>query len=100
MIEEIENPSVYAELATTAFLRNSIFVIMLDFTSPWTFIVEVEKWVKFIYELQKMAQISIAELEEMARASTFSGIQPRNPTGNTRNLSLMSKGNSSTSSAT
>jgi len=36
---------------------------MLDFTNPWNFVVEIEKWVKFIYELQKMAQLSIKDLE-------------------------------------
>jgi hypothetical protein len=44
---------------------------MLDFTNPWNFIVELEKWIKFIYELQKMAQMPIGELEDMANSSTF-----------------------------
>jgi len=35
---------------------------MLDFTNPWNFIQEVEKWVKFIYELQQMAQLTIGDL--------------------------------------
>ena len=54
-------------MANTAFLRNSVFVVMLDFTAPWNFVAEVERWVKFIYELQRMAQVSIKELEEMGK---------------------------------
>jgi hypothetical protein len=44
---------------------------MLDFTNPWSFIVELEKWIKFIYELQKMAQMTIGELEESANNCKF-----------------------------
>jgi len=44
---------------------------MLDFTNPWNFIVELEKWIKFIYELQKMAKMPIGELEDMANSSIF-----------------------------
>jgi len=40
---------------------------MLDFTNPWNFIEEIEKWMKFLYELQQMAKLSIADLEEMAK---------------------------------
>jgi hypothetical protein len=43
---------------------------MLDFTNPWNFVVEIEKWVKFIYELQRMAQLSIKDLEEMGTKRT------------------------------
>jgi hypothetical protein len=67
MVEEIDHPSVYSQLANTAFLRNSVFVVMLDFTAPWNFVAEVERWVKFVYELQRMAGVSIKELEEMAK---------------------------------
>lgn len=63
----MEHPSIYAQLANTAFLRNSIFVVMLDFTAPWNFVAEVERWVGFIYELQKMAQIPISELDQMGK---------------------------------
>jgi hypothetical protein len=49
MIEEIDNPTVYSQLATSAFLKKAFFIIMLDFTSPWNFIQEIEKWVRFIY---------------------------------------------------
>lgn len=38
MIEEIDNPTVYSQLATPAFLKKAFFVIMLDFTNPWNFI--------------------------------------------------------------
>lgn len=71
MVEEIDHPAVYSQLATAACLRNSVFVVMLDFTAPWNFVGEVERWVKFIYELQRMAQLSIRDLEEMAQEGTF-----------------------------
>jgi hypothetical protein len=74
MVEEIDHPSVYAEMANTKFLRNSVFVIMLDFTAPWNFVAEMEKWVKFIYELQRMAQISISDLEQMGKSGNGSPI--------------------------
>jgi hypothetical protein len=38
MIEEIDNPTIYSQLATPAFLKKAFFVIMLDFTNPWNFI--------------------------------------------------------------
>lgn len=66
MIEDAEHPAVYAQLADPAFLRNSILVLMLDFTAPWNFIAEIEQWVRFVIELQKMAGLSIADLEQMA----------------------------------
>lgn len=66
MVEEIEHPSVYSQLASPALLKAALFVIMLDFTAPWNFMQEIEKWVRFIYDLQQMAQLSIADLEQMA----------------------------------
>lgn len=67
MIEEIDNPSIYSHLATPQMLKKAFFIIMLDFTNPWNFIQEIEKWMKFLYELQQMAKLSIADLEEMAK---------------------------------
>lgn len=66
MIEDTEHPAVYAELANPAFLRNSVLVLMLDFTAPWNFVAEIERWVRFVIELQRMAGLSIADLEQMA----------------------------------
>ena len=40
--------SIYTELANPDILKKAVFIIMLDFTAPWNFIVEYEKWVKFI----------------------------------------------------
>ncbi len=70
MVEEIEHPSVYSQLASPALLKTALFVIMLDFTAPWNFVQEIEKWVRFIKDLQQMAQLSIADLEQMALRST------------------------------
>jgi hypothetical protein len=42
---------------------------MLDFTAPWQFVSEFEKWIKFINELQQRAKLTIGELEEMAKNS-------------------------------
>lgn len=43
---------------------------MLDFTNPWNFITEFEKWIKFIYELQQMAKLPITDLETMSESCT------------------------------
>lgn len=59
MVEEVDQPSIYSELSSPALLKNCIFVVMLDFTNPWNFITEFEKWIKFIYELQQMAKLPI-----------------------------------------
>lgn len=32
---------------------------MLDFTMPWNFMSELDKWVKFINELQQLAALKI-----------------------------------------
>ena len=74
MVEEDDNPSVYSELANPTLLKNAVFMIMLDFTSPWNFILEIERWVKFINELQQMAKFTIGELEAMADGSTHAAI--------------------------
>lgn len=63
MLEDIEQPSIYSQLAQPQLIKNALFVIMLDFTNPWNFISEVEKWIRFINELQQMAQLSIGDLE-------------------------------------
>jgi|JI9StandDraft_2_1071091.scaffolds.fasta_scaffold182311_2 hypothetical protein len=62
MIEDIEHPCIYSQLADPQLLQQSTFVIMLDFTTPWNFITELEKWIKFIYELQQMAGLPIGTL--------------------------------------
>jgi hypothetical protein len=48
MVEDTDNVSVYAQLAKPEILKNSILIIMLDFTNPWNFLSEIDKWVKFI----------------------------------------------------
>ena len=50
---------------------------MLDFTNPWHFVSEVEKWVRFINELQQMAQLPISDLEDMANSRTRPTTQSR-----------------------
>ena len=63
MVEEDDPVSIYTELANPAILKRAVFVIMLDFTAPWNFIPEFEKWVKFINELMQRAQLTIGDLE-------------------------------------
>lgn len=97
MVEDIEHPSVYSQLATPALLKSAIFVIMLDFTAPWNFVQEIEKWVRFIKDLQQMAQLSIADLEQMAARSNSSPMQPNagiNSSASRSLTSLVSCGNS------
>lgn len=38
MIEEAEHPNLYSHLANPEILKNSVFLIMLDFTTPWNFL--------------------------------------------------------------
>jgi hypothetical protein len=89
MVEEIDHPSVYSQLASPALLKAAIFVIMLDFTAPWNFVQEVEKWVRFIYDLQQMAHLSIADLEQMAANSN--SLPTQSSTGTSSLESLSSK---------
>ena len=65
MIEEESKPEIYKEISNPSLLKKSVIIIMLDFSNPWNFMAELEKWVKFIYELQKNAGFSISELDEM-----------------------------------
>jgi hypothetical protein len=74
MVEEDDTPTIYSELANPALLKNAVFVIMLDFTNPWHFVIELEKWIKFINELLQMAKLTIGELEAMAEQSNSSVI--------------------------
>ena len=48
MVEEDDPASIYQELATPNILKRAVFVVMLDFTAPWQFVTEFEKWIKFI----------------------------------------------------
>lgn len=96
MVEDDETPSVYSELADPALLQKAVFVIMLDFTAPWNFIQEFQKWVKFINELQQMAKLPIGELEDMAQSSTPPVTQPKTTTNSSRNQSSTKTANSST----
>ena len=70
MIEDRFNPDVYAQLQKPDMLKKAVVIIMLDFTTPWNFLEELDGWIKFLYELQKKAGFSITELEEMAQRST------------------------------
>ena len=93
MIEEIDNPSIYAHLATPEILKKAFFIIMLDFTNPWNFIQEIEKWMKFLYELQQMAKLSIADLQEMAKNRISHIIQSKIPSKSSNNPNLMKTAN-------
>ena len=59
MVEDRLNPDVYAQLQHTHLLKKAVVIIMLDFTSPWNFLQELDGWIKFLYELQKKAGFSI-----------------------------------------
>ena len=69
MVEDRFNQEVFAQLQKTEILKKAVVVIMLDFTNPWTFMEELDGWIKFIYELQKNSGFSITELEEMSGKS-------------------------------
>lgn len=60
---------MFSQLENAALLKKAVVVIMLDFTNPWSFMEDLDQWIKFLYELQKKAGFSITELEEMTEIS-------------------------------
>lgn len=40
---------------------------MLDFTSPWDFMEQLNSWVLFLQQLQIKAGLSIVQLQQMAK---------------------------------
>ena len=71
MVEDKFNPEVFAELQNPELLKKAVVIIMLDFTNPWSFLEELDGWIKFLYELQKNAGFSIVDLEEMSEKGTI-----------------------------
>jgi hypothetical protein len=69
-------------------LQHAVVVIMLDFTNPWNFMAELNRWINFIYELQKRAEFTSSDLESMAKRSNFLLIQLSKFTGSSRSRSL------------
>jgi hypothetical protein len=69
-------------------LQQAVVVIMLDFTNPWNFMAELNRWINFIYELQKRAEFTSSDLESMAKRSKFLLIQLSKFTGSSRSRSL------------
>lgn len=74
IVEEIDNMAVNVELTKPEFIKQCVIIIMLDFTNPWLFKSELEKWTKFINELQQMAKLTISELNEMAAKRSTTAI--------------------------
>ena len=62
MVEDLYNPQIFAQLQKPNLLKKVVVVIMLDFTNPWSFMEDLDTWIKFLYELQKSAGFSITEL--------------------------------------
>lgn len=73
MVEDKLDYSVFSQLEKPELLKKAVVVIMLDFTTPWTFMEKLDGWIKFLYELQKRAGLSIVDLEEMAANSIVYG---------------------------
>jgi hypothetical protein len=88
MVEEPETPQIYNQLAKKDLLQRAVLLIMLDFTNPWNFMAELNRWINFIYELQKRAEFTSSDLESMAKTSTFSLTQSSKFTGSSRSPSL------------
>lgn len=59
MIEQKFDEQVFKQLENPELLKKAIAIIMLDFTNPWSFMEELDGWIKFIYEIQKRAGFSI-----------------------------------------
>lgn len=52
----IHNPKILEKL---------IIIIALDSAQPWTFMIELDKWVNFINQLLLKAGLPISQLDEM-----------------------------------
>jgi hypothetical protein len=48
MIEDKFDYQVFAELQKPEILKKAVVVIMLDFTTPWTFMEKLDYWIKFL----------------------------------------------------
>ena len=59
MVEDRYNTEVFAQLQKPELLKKAVVIIMLDFTNPWSFLEELDSWIKFLYELQKNAGFGI-----------------------------------------
>ena len=46
-------------------LERLIVIITLDFSRPWTFMIELDKWINFINQLLAKAGLPISKLDEM-----------------------------------
>lgn len=70
MVEDKLDYQVFAQLQKPEILKKAVVIIMLDFTTPWTFMEKLDSWINFLYEIQKRAGLSIVDLEEMAANGT------------------------------
>ena len=52
----IHNPNILEKL---------IVIIALDSSQPWTFMIELDKWINFINQLLAKAGLPISKLDEM-----------------------------------
>lgn len=62
MVEDKLDYHVFSQLQKPEILKKAIVIIMLDFTTPWTFMQKLDYWINFLYELQKRAGLSIVDL--------------------------------------
>lgn len=69
MIEDKLDYQVFSQLQNPQILKKAVVVIMLDFTTPWTFMEKLDYWINFLKEIQRRAGLSIVDLEEMAANS-------------------------------
>lgn len=70
MVEDKLDYQVFSQLQKPEILKKAVVIIMLDFTTPWTFMQKLDSWINFLYEMQKRAGLSIVDLQEMAANGT------------------------------
>jgi dynein light intermediate chain 1 len=63
MIEDKLDYQVFSQLQKPEILKKAVVVIMLDFTTPWTFMEKLDHWINFLKEIQRRAGLSILDLE-------------------------------------
>jgi dynein light intermediate chain 1 len=66
LVDDDQNKEVFEVLVSDpALLQRMCVVIMLDFSQPWNFMTELNRWVTFLNQLLSKAGLTISQLDEM-----------------------------------
>lgn len=66
LVDDDQNKEVFEVLVSNPqIVQRMIVVIMLDFSQPWNFMTEIQRWVTFLNQLLAKAGLTISQLDEM-----------------------------------